>query len=48
MVEKSDAFGVDMAGLQSEDVSASVLYILSTPPHVNFKEIIIKPTGEMF
>lgn len=34
--------------LQPEDVSQSVLYALSTPPHVNVSEIIVRPVGELF
>ncbi|XP_013110841.1 farnesol dehydrogenase-like [Stomoxys calcitrans] len=32
--------------LQSSDVSNAVLYMLSTPPHVQIHEMIIKPLGE--
>ncbi|GAB0092766.1 Short-chain dehydrogenase/reductase, conserved site [Sergentomyia squamirostris] len=34
--------------LEPEDVSQSVLHILSTPAHVQIHEMIIKPFGEMF
>uniref|UniRef100_A0A1B0AXA5 Dehydrogenase n=1 Tax=Glossina palpalis gambiensis TaxID=67801 RepID=A0A1B0AXA5_9MUSC len=34
--------------LQSEDVAMAVLYCLSTPPHVQVHELIIKPVGEAF
>ncbi|KAJ6637276.1 Farnesol dehydrogenase [Pseudolycoriella hygida] len=36
----------DFPMLKSEDVSASVLYVLGTPPHVQVHELIIKPIGE--
>jgi len=32
--------------LQSEDIADSILYVLSTPPHVQVHELIIKPVGE--
>ncbi|GAB0092771.1 hypothetical protein DMENIID0001_078050 [Sergentomyia squamirostris] len=34
--------------LESEDVSASVLHVLGTPPHVQIHELTIKPFGEAF
>ncbi|KAJ3660774.1 hypothetical protein Zmor_005206 [Zophobas morio] len=34
--------------LQSEDVADSVLYVLSTAPHVQVHELTIKPIGEKF
>ncbi|KAM7348779.1 farnesol dehydrogenase-like [Cochliomyia hominivorax] len=34
--------------LKSEDISAGVLYTISTPPHVQIHEMTIKPVGEMF
>ncbi|XP_073828249.1 farnesol dehydrogenase-like [Musca autumnalis] len=34
--------------LQSEDVSSAIIYALSTPPHVQIHEMIIKPVGERF
>ncbi|CAH1371963.1 unnamed protein product [Tenebrio molitor] len=33
--------------LKSEDIADSVLYVLSTPPHVQVHELTIKPVGEM-
>ncbi|XP_073828251.1 farnesol dehydrogenase-like isoform X2 [Musca autumnalis] len=33
--------------LKPEDVSNAVMYMLSTPPHVQIHEMIIKPLGEM-
>ncbi|KAH8273266.1 hypothetical protein KR018_001045 [Drosophila ironensis] len=32
--------------LHSEDISQGVLYAISTPPHVQVHELIIKPVGE--
>ncbi|XP_005183173.2 farnesol dehydrogenase [Musca domestica] len=34
--------------LQAEDISSGIMYALSTPPHVQIHEMIIKPVGEMF
>lgn len=34
--------------IQPEDISAAVVYILSTPNNVNVTEITIKPVGERF
>ncbi|RZC38502.1 dehydrogenase/reductase SDR family member 11 [Asbolus verrucosus] len=36
----------DMPILKAEDVAESILYVLSTPPHVQVHELIIKPVGE--
>lgn len=34
--------------LNPEDVSQGILYILSTPPHVQVYELTLKPVGEKF
>lgn len=34
--------------LKAKDLADAVLYTLSTPPHVQVHEIIIKPLGEAF
>ncbi|XP_037822148.1 farnesol dehydrogenase-like [Lucilia sericata] len=34
--------------LKSEDIASGVLYAISTPPHVQIHEMIIKPVGERF
>lgn len=34
--------------LDPEDVSNAVVFALSTPPHVQIQELIIRPLGEMF
>ncbi|XP_063696874.1 farnesol dehydrogenase-like [Culicoides brevitarsis] len=34
--------------LMPKDVSDAVLYLLSTPPHVNVSELTIEPTGEVY
>ncbi|XP_065356737.1 farnesol dehydrogenase-like [Calliphora vicina] len=34
--------------LKAEDIASGVLYAISTPPHVQIHEMIIKPVGEMF
>jgi len=36
----------DFPVLESEDISAAVLYVLGTPPHVQVHELTIKPVGE--
>ncbi|EFA04837.1 farnesol dehydrogenase [Tribolium castaneum] len=35
-----------MPKLQSEDVADAVVYVLSTPPHVQVQEMMIRPLGE--
>jgi len=37
-----------MPMLKADDIADSVLYVLSTPPHVQVHELIIKPVGEQF
>ncbi|XP_028138593.2 farnesol dehydrogenase [Diabrotica virgifera virgifera] len=34
--------------LKPEDIADGVLYVLSTPPHVQIHELMIKPLGEQF
>ncbi|XP_075158489.1 farnesol dehydrogenase-like [Haematobia irritans] len=34
--------------LQPEDISSAVLFVISTPPHVQIHEMIIKPVGELY
>jgi len=34
--------------LKSEDIADAAIYILSTPPHVQIHELMIKPVNEMF
>ncbi|CAG9764895.1 unnamed protein product [Ceutorhynchus assimilis] len=36
------------AGLESKDIAETVLYILSTPDHVNVKELTVCVQGEIF
>ncbi|XP_062558606.1 farnesol dehydrogenase-like [Armigeres subalbatus] len=34
--------------LEAEDISAAVLYVLGTPPHVQIHELMVRPVGEKF
>lgn len=34
--------------LNPDDISAAVLYVLGTPPHVQVHELTIRPVGEVF
>ncbi|XP_055843422.1 farnesol dehydrogenase-like [Episyrphus balteatus] len=34
--------------LNAEDISQAVMFAISTPPHVQIHEIVVKPVGEMF
>lgn len=34
--------------LKPKDIADSVLYVLSTPPHVQIHELTIKAIGELF
>lgn len=36
------------SSLNPEDISAGILYMLSTPPHVQVYELTLKPVGEKF
>lgn len=38
----------EMPMLEPEEVSASVMYVLRTAPHVQIHELIVKPVGERF
>lgn len=38
----------DMPTVLAEDIMDGVLYVLSTPPHVQVHELIIKPVNEKF
>ncbi|GJQ81331.1 hypothetical protein Trydic_g20543 [Trypoxylus dichotomus] len=35
-----------MPKLEADDVADAVLYILSTPPHVQVQDIMLRPLGE--
>lgn len=37
-----------LPALNPKDVADAVLYVLSTPPHVQVHELTIKPLGEPF
>ncbi|KAK5646991.1 hypothetical protein RI129_005455 [Pyrocoelia pectoralis] len=45
--ETVDQFKMYSPALKSEDVAESVLFALSTPPHVLIYEMIIRPVGEI-
>lgn len=34
------------ATLKPEDIADGVLYVLSTPPHVQVQELCVRPVGE--
>ncbi|RZC36609.1 adh short and/or KR domain containing protein, partial [Asbolus verrucosus] len=46
--EMKEAFRTMTPKLKSEDMVDSILYVLSTPPHVQVHELTIKPVGEQF
>ncbi|KAL7299933.1 hypothetical protein TKK_0007253 [Trichogramma kaykai] len=43
-----DLLATKQVSLSSEDVADSIVYVLSTPPHVQITELTIKPLGEKF
>ncbi|XP_055911554.1 farnesol dehydrogenase-like [Eupeodes corollae] len=43
-----DMIRANMPMLSAKDVSSSVIYAISAPPHVQVHEIILKPNGEKF
>ncbi|CAG9768892.1 unnamed protein product [Ceutorhynchus assimilis] len=45
VAEIPDEFLEQLTALHSNDISAAVIYALSTPPHVNVTEITVKPLG---
>lgn len=46
--EIADFSKAELPVLNPEDIAQAVLYVLSTPPHVQVHELIIKPVGERF
>lgn len=44
--ESEESFADTMPSLNPEDVAHGVLYILSTPSHVQVYELTLKPVGE--
>lgn len=37
----------DYPWLRPKDVSSAIMYVISTPPHVQIHELTIKPIGEL-
>jgi len=46
--EKAKSIHDSIACLKAEDMAESVKYILSTPPHVQVHDIIVRPTEQTF
>ncbi|KAJ3660768.1 hypothetical protein Zmor_005201 [Zophobas morio] len=49
LIAKNNAFDEsydEMPGLEPKDIADSIIYTLSTPPHVQVHEICVKPIGE--
>lgn len=46
--ENVDQIYGGLASLNAEDISQTVMFILSTPMHVQIAEVTIKPQGERF
>lgn len=44
--ELTQAFVDKAPHLKGEDVADAVVYVLSTPPHVQVHEVIVRPVGE--
>ncbi|KAF5272817.1 hypothetical protein FQA39_LY07844 [Lamprigera yunnana] len=44
--EEWEQFFTQLPKLQPEDVADAVIYVLSTPPHVQVQELMIRPLGE--
>lgn len=43
-----DKIYADLPSLNAEDISQAVMFVLSTPLHVQIAEVTIKPQGERF
>merc|ERR1719411_855392 len=46
--EKAEAIVRSLECLQSRDISSAVSYILSSPPHMQIHDILIRPTQQKF
>lgn len=46
MTEEFKALLETMPSLESEDVADSVVYVLSTPSHVQVHELMVQPVGQ--
>jgi NADP+-dependent farnesol dehydrogenase len=45
---KGVLIGATLPALNATDISNAVLYLLTTPYHVNITEMTVKPVGEPF
>lgn len=46
--EQIKALMKDMPSVEPEDIADAVVYVLSTPAHVQVHELLVHPVGERF